>query len=224
VKLLFTVTSPNYEKKFKKIYKNYKLPFVLSLNGFGTASKSMMSYFELDEIKKTVIFSLVADDILDNVLNSVNKITNEPGSGIIFSVPISGGPKYLEEVVKQTKKRGDVHIVKNEEYSLVITIASEGYAQTIMDCAKKCGASGGTLINGHGMGSNEAVKFLGVSIEPEKDIVLNVVKNSIKNNVMESIIKTCGINTPGKGVTFSLPIDKAVGFGDMGANIEKISV
>ena len=74
--------------------------------------------------------------------------------------------------------------------------------------------SGGTLINGRGLGSSEAVKFLGVSIEPEKDIVLNVVKDNIKNKVMETIIEVCGINTSVKGVCFSLPIDKVAGFSE----------
>ena len=55
---------------------------------------------------------------------------------------------------------------------------------------------------------------MGVSIEPEKDIVLNVVKDNIKNKVMETIIEVCGINTSGKGVCFSLPIDKVAGFSE----------
>jgi len=220
MKLLFTITSVKYEKKYKKIYKNYKLPFVISLNCYGSASKSMMSYFEIDDIKKILMLSIVSDDMLDDILIDINKITNIPGSGIAFSTPINSGPKYLEKIVTNNKK-GDEVVVKTCEYSLIVTIVSSGYAQTVMDEAKKCGASGGTLINGRGLGSNEAIKFLGVSIEPEKDIVLNVVKNDIKNKVMQCIVESCGINTPGKGVSFSLPIDKVVGFGEMDAKVKK---
>ena len=182
-----------------------------------------MSYFELEEIEKKVMISITSDDSLDSILNSINKVTTNPGSGIAFSIPISGGPKYLENLIK-VNKGGSEYIVKREEYSLIITIVSSGYAKEIMNCVKKCGASGGTLINGHGMGSKEAVKFLGVSIEPEKDVVLNVVKTSIKGKVLESIVKVCGINTPGKGITFSLPIDKAVGFGEMDAVCKNVSL
>lgn len=213
MKLLFTITSLNFEKKYKKIYKNYKLPFILSFNAFGSASTSMMSYFEIEDIKKIVMVSIISDEILDNILIDVNKITNEPGSGISFSLPISGGPKYLQNLVKEIRV-GDEKLVKTCEYSLIITITTNGYAQTVMDAVKKSGGSGGTVISGRGLGSNEAIKFLGVSIEPEKDIVLNVVKDDIKLNVMEAITSSCGISTPGKGVSFSLPIDKVAGFSE----------
>lgn len=213
MKLLFTITGLNFEKRYKKIYKNYKLPFVLSCNAFGSASSSMMSYFELEDTKKVIMLSIISDDLLDDILLDVNKITNEPGSGIAFSTPISGGPKYLVDLVKDSDA-GDEKLVKKCDYSLIITIATTGYAQMVMDVVKKCGGNGGTLVNGRGLGSNEAVKFLGVSIEPEKDIILNVVKDEIKNKVMEAIIEVCGINTPGKGVCFSLPIDKVAGFSE----------
>lgn len=214
MKLLFTITSQNYEKKFKKLYKNYKIPFLLSINCYGSASKSMMSYFEIEDIKKIIMLSIISDDILDNILVECDKITNKPGSGIVFSTPISAGPKYLDKLVKTNNLKGDEKLLKTNEYSLIITISTSGYAQTIMEQAKKAGAQGGTLINGRGMGSNEAIKFLGVSIEPEKDIVLNVVKTEIKNEVMKNIVDACGINTPGKGVSFSLPLDKTVGFNE----------
>ena len=66
-----------------------------------------------------------------------------------------------------------------------------------------------------GMGGEEAQKFLGISIQPEKDIILIVVRREEKNKVMKAIAEAAGINTQGKGIIFSLPVDSAIGLSEI---------
>ena len=61
------------------------------------------------------------------------------------------------------------------------------------------------------MGAEEAQKFLGIAIQPEKEIILNVVQRDEKNKVMSAIAEAAGINTQGRGIIFSLPVDYAIG-------------
>ena len=61
------------------------------------------------------------------------------------------------------------------------------------------------------MGGDEAQKFLGIAIQPEKEIILNVVRREEKNGVMSAIAEAAGINTQGRGIIFSLPVDHAMG-------------
>ena len=108
--------------------------------------------------------------------------------------------------------------MKNDkEYELIITIVSEGYASLAMDAAKKVGAGGGTLINGIGLGSKEATKFLGITIEPEKDVVLILTEKDEKKKVMEEITNAVGLSHEGRGICFSIPVDNVVGLSE---NIE----
>jgi len=108
--------------------------------------------------------------------------------------------------------------MKNEkEYELIVLIVSEGYASVAMDAAKKVGAGGGTLINGIGLGSKEATKFLGITIEPEKDVVLILVEKDEKRKVMEEISNVVGLSHEGRGICFSIPVDNVVG---LSQNIE----
>ena len=100
------------------------------------------------------------------------------------------------------------------KHHLVVTIVLEGNLEQVMVAAKRAGAQGGTVIRGRGLGNKETEKIFGFEIEPGREVVLNVVNNDIKNKVMEEITKTVGINTPGKGICFSMPIDSAVGLGD----------
>ena len=53
--------------------------------------------------------------------------------------------------------------------------------------------------------------FLDISLEPEKEIVLNIVPTTIKKQVMERITKECGIKTEARGVVISMPLDNVVG-------------
>jgi nitrogen regulatory protein PII len=110
-------------------------------------------------------------------------------------------------------KKHEMEDVEMEDIKqhLIITITNEGYAEKVMSEAKKAGATGGTTINGRGLNNKTAIKFLKIDIEPEKDIVLILATSESKNKIMESIISSCGIKTPGGGICFSLPVDYVVG-------------
>ena len=94
---------------------------------------------------------------------------------------------------------------------LIITIASEGYLEQIMTSAKRAGCSGGTSIKGRSLSNAKRAKILGFNIEPEKDIIFNIVSSKNKTKVMEEISKDVGIKTEGKAICFSLPIDSIIG-------------
>ena len=83
-----------------------------------------------------------------------------------------------------------------------------------MDAAKRVGASGGTLINGIGLGSSEAKKFLGITIEPEKDVVLIITPKEEKIKVMEEVTKDVGLSQEGRGILFSMPVDNVIGLSE----------
>ena len=63
--------------------------------------------------------------------------------------------------------------------------------------------------------SEKIIKFLGISIEPEKDIVLILANNDKKNEIMNEIVSSCGLKTPGAGICFSLPVDHVVGLKEL---------
>ena len=90
-----------------------------------------------------------------------------------------------------------------------------------MEAAKRKGAGGGTLISGVGLGSSEATKILGITIEPEKDVVLILTEKDQKRDVMEEVTESVGLATEGRGICFSMPVDNVVGLTE-NVNFEKI--
>ena len=61
-------------------------------------------------------------------------------------------------------------------------------------------------------------KVLGFNIEPEREVILNVVDDESKTKVMEEITNSVGIKTGGKGVCIALPISEAIGLNKRNVN------
>lgn len=99
-------------------------------------------------------------------------------------------------------------------YELVICIVNSGFAGEVMDAAKDAGAGGGTIIRGRGTAAKEAEEYFHITVQPEKDVVLIVVPEDIKDGVLREIYKKAGLETRGQGIAFSMPVIDAVGLGD----------
>lgn len=221
IELLCLITNDKEDKIIKPLYDKYNMPFNITSYGEGTASSSMLEYFGLEDIKKYIYFSLINSFEKKNVLEDIknNLELDKPGNGIGFTIPLSSSTKYLQDKLKNSKEVNMKEEPKNKtknkndkEYHLIVTIISEGFAETVMNTAKKAGAGGGTLIRGRSLyQSNSKRQFLGFSIEPEKDVVLIVAENKIKNDIMNAITKETGLKTKGGGMIFSMPISDAIG-------------
>ena len=216
LKLLVIISDDGNEKKLKKIYDKHSISLKIVTHASGTATPSLLDYFGLTETKKSVNLAVIPDYLEGIILNDINKILNinNPGTGITFTLSLSSANKYLLDNFQNKENIKEVVIMNEKKYHLVITIVLEGNLELVMEAAKKMGATGGTVIRGRGLGNKEALKLFGFEIEPGREIVLNVVEEKIKNNVMEEITKVVGIKTPGKGVCLSIPVDNIIGIGE----------
>jgi len=97
------------------------------------------------------------------------------------------------------------------ENVLIMVIVNKGYTDLVMESALDSGARGGTILNARGTGNSQIEEFYGVQIKPDKEIVMIVVANEIKDKILESIGKAAGLNTKGQGIAFALPVSDTVG-------------
>ncbi len=102
-------------------------------------------------------------------------------------------------------------INKKDKYDLVVTIIDKGKADDVVEATKEAGAEGGTIVYGRGSGVNEKKMLFNMLIEPEKEIVLTLIKNHSTEKVLESIIEKTQINEPGNGVAFVLEVQATAG-------------
>lgn len=95
--------------------------------------------------------------------------------------------------------------------SLIVTIVRKGWGSTVLEASVKAGARGGTVLGGRGAGVNEKERIFGLSIEPEKEIVLTLVPADRVDAILDAIVGAADLNAVGRGIAFVLPVDKVVG-------------
>ncbi len=109
---------------------------------------------------------------------------------------------------------------EEQKYDLIVTIVQRGHADFVIDAARDAGATGSSLLHASGTNPNEQDKVLGVKINPEKDIILTLVKREDKKSIMNAIAIRTNLNLEGKGICFALPVNDVMGIARM-HNIKK---
>ena len=99
----------------------------------------------------------------------------------------------------------------DEKFELIMCIINAGFSDAVMDAARSCGARGGTVIHARGTARQEVETRFNISIHPEKEVVLILASNKIKDDILHAIYQEVGLNSPGQGIAFSMPVDEVVG-------------
>ena len=215
LKLLFFINDD--EKKINLLTDEFLMPFSTIMHGDGTASQGILDFLGLTKTEKIVFTSIISGNREKEILKYIKKEMKirEIGRGVAFTTPLSSAPTYIHEVFKEKigekMKEKDKNKDNKKQYHLLLIITIEGYAEKVMDIAKRNGANGGTLLKGREVGNRNAFKFFNMTVEPEKDILLIVCNEQDKNRIMTSILEKYGANTDAKGICISLPIDNAIG-------------
>ena len=205
IKLLVIIY--NKEKRLKLLFKKYNLAYQVMSYGDGTADNLILKYLGLNNVKKNVYYSLIDSCMEDNIVNDLKNWCHieKRGNGIAFTTSLSSSSKFIKDNLESDKSMWN-----KSNYELIVTVVSEGFSDYVMHAASLAGCSGGTVIKGRSVGSHGTI-FMDISIEPEKEIVLNIVPKKIKKDVMEKITEYCGVKTDARGVLISLPLDRVVG-------------
>ena len=214
--MMVTITNRPLTKRFSAFYQEMGLNFSVVTLGNGTASSEILDYFGLDGSEKGVMFHIVTDELWKTIKRQlqVKMKIDLPGVGITFLIPLSsvGGKKVLQYLTDgQNYVKGDETTLKDTKYELLVVIANQGYTEKIMSAARKVHASGGTVIHAKGTGNQQAEKFLGVTLVPEKDMVFIVARKDRKNDIMHSIMEEAGTGTKAGAIVFSLPVTDTAG-------------
>lgn len=98
-----------------------------------------------------------------------------------------------------------------KDFVLIVTIVKKGWGDEVIKASRKAGAQGGTLLFGRGTGIHENKSILGLMIEPEKEIVLTIIKSNIADDVLSSIVEATNLDEPGMGIGFVVSLDKVFG-------------
>lgn len=220
LRMLFLIATPKLANKAANLFKEGNVPLQYLFYAQGTASSEIMGTLGLGNIDKIVLMSMIPKLFADKLLKKLRKELHlgMPNTGVAFTVAISGASartiKMLEslppEESQETLRKEENEVTENE-YNMILVIVNQGFSEEVMDAARPAGASGGTAFHCRRVGNEEAMKFWGISVQQEKEIVLILVKKESKLAIMQAIAQKCGMQTEANGMVLSLPVDGVEG-------------
>ena len=101
--------------------------------------------------------------------------------------------------------------MKTDNHEVIFVIVNSGFAEEAMDVAREAGVRGGTIINARGVAKEKEATFFGITVHPEKEILMMVVEKDIRDKVLNAIYKEMGMAKKAKGIAFSLPVSDVAG-------------
>lgn len=96
---------------------------------------------------------------------------------------------------------------------LITVIVNAGFGADVMDVARKAGATGGTLLSASGTGTAEDVKFFGVTLVPEKDMLMILADGDKAPSILSAIRTFPALSAPGGGIVYCVDVSEAFALG-----------
>lgn len=214
-RLLFLIAAPKTAEKATALFKEGHIPMLYQFKAQGTATGSIMDLLGLESTEKTVLMSMMPKVFANEMLKKLQQRLNlwAANSGIAFTVAISGGSMRLIELLsrlqpEQYDVEKEVQEMRSNEYAMVMAIVDQGYSEEVMSAARKAGATGGTVFHSRRIGSEETMKFWGIAVQQEREILMILTTKESKTPIMKAIGAECGMQSKAHGIVLSLPIDQ----------------
>ena len=230
--IFISITTGEFSEKCYAMYRAHGLEVMLSTLGKGTADSKLFDYLGLETGDKLLQMLPVTEERGRELLREFRRAVHyeKRGSGIAFILPISsvGGKTILEYMIggqtmdaldnkknkgEQGKNRGNdkAQQPKTFRFDLLIAVCNQGYAEEVMQAARKAGAGGGTIVHAKGTANQYTEKFFGITLSEEKEIVLIVTRNTDRDRIMEAIKTEAGVASDAHTIIFSLPVENVAG-------------
>ncbi len=96
-------------------------------------------------------------------------------------------------------------------HEVIFAIVNAGYAEEAMEVARGLGVRGGTILNARGVARENEAAFYGITLQPDKEILMMVVEKDIRDSVLAAMYKEMGMGKKAQGIAFSLPVSEVAG-------------
>lgn len=212
---LLSIVGRDKGKKLIKTLESINIRLNFQCVGFGTAPTEMMDIFGLGTNDKDIVISFAAEnDVKDMMADfGTNFESHSVFGGLMIVLGTSAASRVLTELLTHSTtnqaEKGTVEM-KNEYHSNLIVISvNEGYADSVMQVARKAGATGGTIIKGR-LADAELVRELGnTEIDEEREILVILAPCKTSKQIMENVNSEFGINSKANGIITAIPTEKA---------------
>ena len=187
------------------------------LVGRGVADNAILHMLGIGDSQKEIVLTLLDEQALEPVIESLKRFRRNKrlscGIAMLIDIPNilrhSDAP-VLSGISEEKKRRSNT---MDSPHTLITCIVNKGAADEVMDAARGAGASGGTILNARGTGKEEDVKFFGIQLVPEKEMLLILVGAGQTGAVLDAIRKVPCLAEPGSGIAFCTDVERFMTLG-----------
>jgi len=161
------------------------------LVGKGTSDSALLRFLSIADIERELLITLVTDDQKPALIESIRAhCAKARHAGCLFTITTGG-------------KRMDCQ----SKFECITVIVNRGYADDVMEAARKAGATGGTILHARGTGKPDDEKFFGITIVPEKEQVIILAGRDTAEGIKSAISALECLAVPGMGIMYSSPVE-----------------
>lgn len=210
---LLTILDRSVGHELKGAFKKECIRFNMGVLAEGSATDELLDLLGLKSNEKICVFSIIKKSCKRKMLRLLlnDFYFDMPGKGIAFTIPISRIGGLKTHVLSKDEEEGSGEVSSGYDYEVILAVTNRGFAEDVIQAAKEIVQVGATVLNARGMGVDETEKFFGITISPEKELVLILAKIEDTKKIMSSILKKTGPLTEAKSIAFSMPVSDIVG-------------
>lgn len=163
--------------------------------GYGSNPAYLSNMLHIDKIKKEMVMAILDDGDASRILDLMDERLRASNTSIAFTTPLLT----------------DREETYNMDYVALYVIVDRQLGQKAVQIAQENGARGATLVHGRGSGKEVKSILLNMNIEPEKDIVIMLVKTDLVESIKNAIFDQMELDKENKGIIYSLPVNDVRG-------------
>lgn len=175
--------------------------------GEGTMHSPLLDLLGINEVHKEILMTAVPEGVSGRLFETLTREfrLHRKYTGIAFSTPFR---QWLPGAQPQAMPAWE-----DAPYCCLMIVVDKGRGHECMKIARTAGASGGTILRGHGAGVPKDFYFP-LLIEPQKDVVMTVIPRGIMDAVRTAVFEGMQLGLRGNGILFTLPVLNTVGLYD----------
>ena len=192
MQFLRVILSRGLGSDFMKVLKDDGAKAISCMYGYGSAPDAISNLLHVDKVKKEIVMAILDDESVKKILDDLSEKLDKTNTGIAFTSSLD--------------YKGEDDLNFDIDYVALYVIVDRHEGQKAVHIAQENGARGATLV--HGRGSAKEVKsiLLNMNIEPEKDIVIMLVKKDLVEKIRDAIYEQMNLIEENKGIIYSLPV------------------
>lgn len=214
IMMIVSIIERGRAKAYIEMLNKKDIGFHMQCVGQGTASSEMMDILGLVSNDKDIVISYAPRRAVAALAAELTKdLSSGMGyNGLMMFLSTSAINHVAAELLllqtEGNEIKGEESAMKSEyHHSLILITVNQGYADGVMQTAKKAGATGGTVIRARLAGAEQMVAL---QVQEEKEIIAILAADSVRNQIMEEVNKEFGLRAEARGVVCAVPVDRAM--------------